>query len=259
MADDKVKLLTTEHLESIFNKDKAYADRKVKTVSDCISIRRFDGVCANLTEANSNWSEGKVFFIETEYAFKRCVDTDSGFEDAGVEYNTDVSVVPSGITGARKGLTANGGLYAVDSGDSITFYRVSVPATNKAVIAVVDVAPDEAPALVITLSDSVDFFADNCNTGSPASCNKNERTSYNLRIMRFLSRFITDDRPEEIWKWSNIQFKTGEKLWRVVEFGGLAANNFAAIVSNRDESYLIELQEMGYLFSGRMQIQVFST
>ena len=165
MANDKVKLLTTEHLESIFNKDKTYADRKVKTVSDCIALRRFDGVFSNLTEADSNWSEGKIFFIESEYAFKRCVATDSGFEDAGVEYNTDVSFIPSGITGARKGLTANEGLYVVDSADSITFYRVSVPATNKAEINGIDLVVEEAPSLVIKLSDSPTFLRDNCDTG----------------------------------------------------------------------------------------------
>lgn len=258
MADDKVKLLTTEHLESIFNKDKTYADRKVKTVSDCISIRRFDGVCANLTEADSNWSEGKVFFIETEYAFKRCVDTDSGFEDAGVEYNTDVSVVPSGITGARKGLTANGGLYVVDSGDSITFYRVSVPATNKAVIAVVDVAADEAPALVITLSNSLDFFADNCDTGVPAKNTKPKGTEYDYRIAKFLGTFVYSSKPNETWKWSNIQFRTGEFLWRIVEFDSLSANCASMYVRNRDKGYVIELQEMGRFLSGNMDINIYS-
>lgn len=253
-----MKLLTTEHLESIFNKDKAYADRKVKTVSDCISIRRFDGVCANLTEADSNWSEGKVFFIETEYAFKRCVDTDSGFEDAGVEYNTDVSMLPSGITGARKGLTANGGLYAVDSGDSITFYRVSVPATNKAVIAVVDVAADEAPAFVITLSDSVDFFENVCTTGSLTLCNRITPTNYNIRIARFLSPFVQGDKTDDdIWEWSNIQFKTGTKLWRIVEFSGVSVDMFSAVVGHRDEYYSIDLMNIDHFIGHSLEIAVY--
>lgn len=258
MADDKVKLLTTEHLESIFNKDKAYADRKVKNVSDCISIRRIDGVYENQTEADSNWSEGKVFFIKTEYAFKRCVDTDSGFEDAGVEYNTDVSVLPSGITGARKGLTANSGLYAVDSGDSITFYRVSVPATNKAVIAVVDVAADEAPALVITLSTSLGLFADNCDTGSFVKNTKPKGTEYDRRIAKFLGSFVSSSKPNETWKWSNIQFRTGELLWKIVEFDSLSADCASMYVRNRDKGYVIELQNMGGFSSGNMDIYIYS-
>ncbi len=268
MANEKVKLLTTEHLESIFNKNKKYADKKINGVSDMITIRPFDGVYSNRTEAESNWREEKIFFIEADYAFFRCVNTDEIFEDAGEEYNSFKMYIPpvggpGGITGSHSGLTANNGLYMVDTGEDITFYRVSDPnSNNRVVIRGIDLVVDEAPSLVIKLSDSPNFLSENCDTGTPVYSKKPDYTTYELKIQKFFHAFLKDPSIANTWKWANIQFVTGCKnyplFWRIDEIDCIDSEYICLYIKHGTERYLVRIEGMDRFMMKGFEISIYS-
>ncbi len=269
MANEKVKLLTTDHLQSIFNKNKKYADKKVNGVSDMITIRPFDGVYSNRTEAESNWREGKIFFIAVDYAFFRCVNTDEIFEDAGEEYNGIKMYIPpvggsGGIIESHSGLTANNGLYMIDSGEDITFYRVSdSDGNNRVVIRMIDLVVDEAPPLVIKLSDSANFLRENCDTGVPVSSKKPDGTKYDLKIEKFFHAFLKDPSITNTWKWANIQFVTGcndyPLFWRILTIDNTDAESITLYIQHDTEQYVVTIAEMDKFMMRGFEISIYSS
>lgn len=137
----------------------------------------------------------------------------------------------------------------IDSGEDITFYRVSDPdGNNRVVIRMIDLVVDEAPPLVIKLSDSANFLSENCDTGVPVSSKKPDGTKYDLKIHKFFHTFLKDPSIANTWKWANIQFVTGCRdyplFWRIYEIDRTEAESITLYINHNTEEYLVKIEDM---------------